>query len=757
MSIENLLVKINDKFNKIGIKSAKFAFSLFSVLLIFFLFFIFKIGIVHSAGGIINMVVGTDNCSTKPLGPDEICTSGLYPSGVDNSFNKLPLFAIDKHYLLENVTSDAGYYPCQPGSGTPNNPKFPAPVYRLDEYNSPVTNFTNNPANYSGAVSNGSYAGTQVVPYVYDQLYVYPWTGTYIHPYVFTTPTASWIGNDTFGHDTEYFFNYALSYQIVGPGAYSNLDPDGNSGVLPTVIPSDENHLYDPIQHPNGICFNPSDGVMFNPTGNYNLPNPQSGLTFNDLRAQTTGLGTLYTKPNDPASQISEYDTENIPYNTYVYSINNPTFPAGNQNKFYVKLGSNVNKSNLTFQITGQVDNALAVRLNGCYLSAEGNVPVNPTNPTLSIGQQAYPVNQMTMVPTTAYTHYEVANFANKTDLFDFSLGSCQINTGSVGNTLSYYLKSGYDLTGMIITSIDFTDKLPSTVPISHPYFTVSSGDVSAGNQVASSGACLTTGNSSVQSWNNNSGSYFGAGAQGAVFASGNIANFISDLKFSSGQPPPSTLTFSNSNTNPSSYGGYLSSLPCFNNYYKSLSSSPLVKSIGPGIDLSALNSGIYQATGSVVIYNTGGNIAGGKDITILVNGNVTIENNIEYGPYNISNIPRVNIIVENGNINIASTVTVLHGFYSTNASFVTCYNLAINSESSNSSVCSSPLTIYGSVFASTIDLDRTYGDQLKGTGPAETFNNSPEFWIPASSTCQSVGSCLGNNYANESVLPPVL
>lgn len=742
------------KFNY-KVKSTQLFIGITGFLLIFSLFFIIKTNIVHSAGGVVTINVATNNCNGGPLGPDEICTSGLYPTGVDNNFHKLPLFSVDQHYLLENVTNNAGYYPCQPGSGTPNHPKFPAPVYREDEYNSQFTYFTGNPSNYSGAVSNGQYAGTELVPYVWNQLSVYPWTGTYIHPYVFTTPKASWIGNDTFGHDYEYYFYYGPWTGTTGPGAYSNLDPDGNGGTIPTIVPSDINNLYSPTVHPNGICFNPSDGEMYNSSGNFNLPNPQTGITFNGItNPNGPGYGPIYATPNNPTSQITESYTGNIPSNTYIYSINNPSFPVGSRNKFYINTGSNVNKSNLTFQIAGQADNVLAIRLNGCYLSAEGNVPINAVGS--NIGQQAQPVNKMTWAPTSAYTHYENGGFNNHNYLFDFSLGSCQINTGQVGNTLLFYLKSSYDLTGMIITSMDFTDQLPSTVPISHPYFTVTSGDISAGNQVSTAGACSITANSAIQSWNNNIGSYFGAGAQGAAFASGNISNFISDLKFGGGQPPPSTLTFSNTNTNSISYGGHLTSLPCFDNYYNSLSKSSFVQSIGNNINLSVLNSGIYQATGSVTVMASD-SIASGKDITLLVNGSVTIDSNITYGPYSINNIPRINIIASGGNINVASNVTQLHGFYSTNNSFITCYDLLTNSESTNSLVCNNQLTVYGSVFANTINLDRTAGDQIKGTGSAEVFNNSPEFWIPASSTCQIMSNCLSSNYANESTLPPVL
>lgn len=697
-------------------------------------------------------ILSTNNCKAgATLTPDEICTSGLYPTGVNNNFIKLPVFSIDKHYQLANVTNDAGYYSCQPGIGTPTNPKFPAPAYRLDEYNSSVTYSSGlSPSNnYSGAVTNGSYAGSEIAPNIYPQyslLNIY-----YHHPYGFTTPTASWISADTFGHDYSYFFNSGLTTSATGQGFYSNLDPDlqpASSRTFPMMLPGDYNHLYDPIKHPNGICFNPSDSVIYNSApGGFNINNPQSGIDSNTNNSPNQ-TGPIYKIPNYSSSVVNEPWSLSIPSPTYIYSIHNAGFSPSSRNKFFIKLGPKVNKSNLTLQLAGQADNALAVMLNGCYLSAENNLPLP--------GTQAFPVDQTTLQSTGSFTNYEASGFSAKA-IFDFSLGSCQLNTGNVGNTLEFYLKSNYDLTAMIITSIAFTDQLPSTVPLTHPYFTVSTGDISAGNNLQSTGACVTTPNSSIQSWNNNNnstGDYFGAGSQGAAYATGNIASFFANLK-SGSRPPPYNLSFANNTSTSTVYGGNLTSQPCLTNYYNSLLPSAN-NTISPGgVNLSTLSSGLYKVSGNLII-NSSSNIAPGKNITILVNGSATIVSNILYSSYQLNNIPRINIIVNNGNLNISSYVTELHGFYSSSKSFITCYDTSTNNESTSSTVCNHPLKIYGSVFANTINLDRSYGNQLNQTSPAEIFDNSPEFWIPASSSC-TITNCISNNFLEENNLPPIL
>src|SRR5690606_4776520 len=77
-------------------------------------------------------------------------------------------------------------------------------------------------------------------------------------------------------------------------------------------------------------------------------------------------------------------------------------------------------------------------------------------------------------------------------------------------------------------------------------------------------------------------------------------------------------------------------------------------------------HNGAYQASGNVTVNVNPGGIGAGRHVTIYVNGNAYISNNITYQSTtygNIGQIPSFRLIVR-GNIYVAPGVTELNGLY---------------------------------------------------------------------------------------------
>ena len=289
-----------------------------------------------------------------------------------------------------------------------------------------------------------------------------------------------------------------------------------------------------------------------------------------------------------------------------------------------------------------------------------------------------------------------------------------------------------------------------SDTPQTRPYFQVWYGDTKAGGGFSSSNnTCSTTYPSyvspiSAQQAGRTDTGYYGGIRSFAVSQSRGSATDFGAVALGLIQGPANTIGFyshssvyfANEGIPSGGMGGYLNSNStehCVNDYYTNTRVKASPGSIGSG--WSGNPGGQYQLSGSVL---HGGSL-GNKQITIYVNGNVTIDGNITYpdtfDPNTQSNIPYFALIV-NGNITVASNVTRLDGLYvaqpnsgGSDGVFSTC-----------DSICPDQLVVNGAVIAQKVDLLRSHGTVGPlstdpngiGTDPAEIFNYVPSMVIGA-------------------------
>ncbi|MFZ1249573.1 MAG: hypothetical protein WAQ24_04600 [Candidatus Saccharimonadales bacterium] len=287
-----------------------------------------------------------------------------------------------------------------------------------------------------------------------------------------------------------------------------------------------------------------------------------------------------------------------------------------------------------------------------------------------------------------------------------------------------------------------------------HPYFTVTGGDILSGGD--------------IQSWNQDSGTYAGAGSQLAALATGNIKNFVTGFGLSGGAAANSGsgLAFANTTKAGTTYGGGYS-VPTF----VPTVTGPTIALPGSVIDLSTLMTGTYTYAGNVVLH---GQVPQGQNITlVLTSGSVFIDGNITYAPYtNFVQMPRLTVIVQNGNVGVAPNVTEIHGvFYAgrttptdnTKGNFYSCATDADTTVNLGTptayATCNSQLTVYGAVAtANKLILSRTYGNVAAAPGvlaqPAEVFYYSPELWLAPPDAATGGAPIKPSSYLS---LPPVL
>ena len=285
------------------------------------------------------------------------------------------------------------------------------------------------------------------------------------------------------------------------------------------------------------------------------------------------------------------------------------------------------------------------------------------------------------------------------------------------------------------------------------PYFDVVGGDILA--------------NGDIRSWNDDGtgGSYAGGGTQLAALATGSVQNFITGSGLSSGYfASGHGLGFANTGAGGSTYGGgytvtpFVPEIPAQTN------------TLSGAVDLSTLAAdGVYYATSSISLYGT---LATGRQVTIYVTtGSAYISGAITYGSYgaNTSDIPRLTVIVEDGNISVARTVNVMRGIFiakgtGVNGNFHSCASAVdtpITSTTPNAyALCNSPLVVYGAVAANRLVLGRTYGTYRANAtgvpvGSAEQFYYSPELWLAPDGTGSA--SLVQDRYDSFVSLPPVL
>lgn len=285
------------------------------------------------------------------------------------------------------------------------------------------------------------------------------------------------------------------------------------------------------------------------------------------------------------------------------------------------------------------------------------------------------------------------------------------------------------------------------------PFFAVTGGDI------------LAIGD--IRSWNDDgvAGSYAGGGVQLAALATGSVQNFITGSGLPSGYfASGHGLGFANTGAGGTTYGGgytvtaFVPEVPA------------QTATLSGAVDLSSLTDGVYYAGGDITLY---GQLPTASQVTIVVaTGNsVYVSGNITYGAYgaNTDDIPRLTVIVQNGNISVDRTVSQMRGIFivqgtGANGNFQTCasaMNAAITSITPNAyALCNSRLTLYGAVAANKLVLGRTSGTyRVNGAGvpilPAEEFYYSPELWLaPDGTNSTSNGRSRYDSFVS---LPPVL
>lgn len=279
------------------------------------------------------------------------------------------------------------------------------------------------------------------------------------------------------------------------------------------------------------------------------------------------------------------------------------------------------------------------------------------------------------------------------------------------------------------------------------PFFTTTGGDLMAGGDVTS--------------WNLGSGSsYAGAGGQLAAIASGDITQFVTGVGLSGAGynsfGDGTHLGFANTTAVPGNgiYGGGFAVSP----YSPSISGQ--TDTLSGSVDLSTLSTNIYYANGSLQLYGT---VPASQQVTIVVtSGDAFITGNTGYAYANTSQIPRLNLYVQNGDIVVRHDVSEIHGVFYASGNFVSCGNNAgsdmVMTTATAYNDCKTKLTVYGAVAADKLVLHRTYGSIVAAGAvpytPAEEFIYSPEVWLAKGQTLTGSGNVKYDSYIS---LPPIL
>ncbi len=378
-----------------------------------------------------------------------------------------------------------------------------------------------------------------------------------------------------------------------------------------------------------------------------------------------------------------------------------------------------------------------------------------------------------------------------------------------------------------LLVLLAFFAVLPATALAanpSRPYFKTFGSDVLTGGWFESSSSCDSSPSSNYQdpSYANasaginaddrnggilayskgttdGSGNIHNAGGSSSQFAAfalgqveGNLANnwgFYSNGAGDSTNPYVNSMTFSNTATSGSSWGGYFDGSvrqsTCIPDYFskKPANTTPLVAPLpaSPSEDSYYATS---ASNSTFTLTNTDVTIARGTHVTVYINGNAYIGNNITYDLNTTNDIPKFALVVK-GNIYIGANVTQLDGVYiaqpSTNTAQAaaddngdiwTCHenntNPVLYSFPAFVASCSAnKLTINGAIIAKQVNFMRLKGDvgsastsedalsnALSSSNIAEVINYTPEmvlggpFFNPPSQTGLPIDSIIS--------LPPV-
>lgn len=321
----------------------------------------------------------------------------------------------------------------------------------------------------------------------------------------------------------------------------------------------------------------------------------------------------------------------------------------------------------------------------------------------------------------------------------------------------------------------------------SKPYFQTLNGGPFVGGAFRSGGSCSSNYqrptfptaisvsniyNGAIMAWaGGNRDQSAGSGLD--AFATGVIeGNGGSEYGFYTGLSGTSALSFANFESfgnldNPPFWGGIfeganLGDAHCIPDYFTAQQPKVTGSWSGSASDYSL--TGVRSWSGGPT---GGGAILAGNKLTVLVTGNVLINGNITYpSSININDVPKFRLIVR-GNIFIDPNVNRLDGWYiaqptsgTTGGEIWTCHNgsSAPTDQYIRLSCIDKPLTIYGSLTAKQVNLDRvTNGSGIPGS-PAETVSFSPEMILGGSFDDSTAGGTTGTSGTIQSLisLPPV-
>jgi hypothetical protein len=454
------------------------------------------------------------------------------------------------------------------------------------------------------------------------------------------------------------------------------------------------------------------------------------------------------------------------------------------------------------------------VSVSGC-MTAQCEFSFNADMEPGQTGNVSYGVI-LTNSTNRTYNSNEYAVSANATPATGLSGGSVVTPIQFIANTTQPYnatflMQANYTGTveahvyfggGNIDAAIPFSNCYPSYTPQSRPTLRVTQGDIATGGGFSvkgascSAAATFTTGAkrsvSPFTTGNANAGglrtfaypsSKLGSGADFAAYALGYIQ----------GDPPGSNgfytagittsglgyngLMFANNGVAGAgvlggSLGGNFADGHCATDYFNTTKKQDFTTMTDPGAAFSMDNilaSGQYYHAGNVVI--NGGTVANSRSITLYIEGDVTITNNINYGAWSFDTANYTNnapylMIVAKGNIYVQNNVGLMNGLYvaqplddGSRGSFVTCSNGSNYPDAASfiGNNCQTQLKVQGSVVAQHVYPLRASGTLSNNTGTSETFDYLPSMAVGVPNIApNSGGASVKNDLDSISNLPPV-
>lgn len=283
---------------------------------------------------------------------------------------------------------------------------------------------------------------------------------------------------------------------------------------------------------------------------------------------------------------------------------------------------------------------------------------------------------------------------------------------------------------------------------------------------------------------NSSSTTWKGAGDDLAAYALGGIAEFISaSNRNAPGREahPPKGLTvggYLTTSDNPTdTFGGLGGQSRCVPNYFKEVGGA--LKSTGataitdPEFSAASTGSAVYEPVGGKLVIGSDLTVNAGQKRAIVVDGDVQLNGNTNYGAYSsIANMPSLYIVAK-GDIYISGAVEQLSGVFiaqpranGTGGKIYTCTNTsgARYAAADVYSECNKKLTINGAFIANQVKFLRTSGTVSAGgvdeswDGPiAEVFKSSGQLYLSAPDALRKPSSTNNRTYDSVTSLPPIL